>query len=177
MPIEQIFNDDTVWVTGDFQWGPNGSDIYGCGSVNQKPSSPYIWGTNSNIEIFSFDVNTGNILSRITHNSVDESGFKLSPHHDLIGFNRGNFGYSTTYHIINLINGETTELSTNHYFHPSWNWSSNGQLIVCSRDNDSDPFQNYDFQIFVLDISNITKQSRLTNFNAIEPDLFIYNQN
>jgi len=57
----------------------------------------------------------------------------------------------------------------------SWNWSNDGNKIVYAKDENSDPYRS-SFYLYIVDIRRPNEQTKITNFTAIEPDLFIPNE-
>lgn len=168
-----VFEGDSIWITGDFQWGNNSNLILGLGSVNKNPDTINVIGSNPANEIFSFDSQTDLIAERITHNSIDEGGFQLSSDGQLIAFRRGHWGINDNeIHILSLTDGKVSTIHFGATIDSFWNWSNDGSKIVYAKDEDPDRYRS-SFYLYVVDIKYPEEQIRLTDFIAIEPDLFI----
>jgi Tol biopolymer transport system component len=168
-----IYEGDSVWFTGDYQWGPNGTLIYGVGSVNKKPDQSYIIGSNPYHEIFSFDSYSGEVLQRLTNNYVDEGGFLLSPDRNRVAYRRGKYNKSDNkFYILNLTSGEVDSISLNAHVDIFFNWSSDGKKLVYGLDENTNPYYTK-YHLYLLDLNKPDKRIRLTQFQAEQPDLFI----
>lgn len=166
----RIFEEDTVWFHGDYQWGSTGKEIYGIASVNVRPTS---YGTPLENEIFSLDSEAGTIIERMTHNHINEGGFRLSPDGRYVAFRRGKYGQPNNFFVLSLKDGELTEIPIDNTVNFFWNWSSDSKKIVFAKDEDPDPYSNQDYYLYMVDIKEPTEIVKLTSFQAFMPDLFI----
>ena len=171
-----VFEGDTVWFYGDYQWGPTGETIYATARVNK----PIAWGEYKvgdvlENEIFSLDSHTGAILGRITRNRIDEDRFRLSPDGRYAAYKRGKYGQANSFFVLSLYDGELTEIPLNNTVDFFWNWSNDSQKIVFAKDENPDPYRNEDLYLYVVDVEQPDEFTKLTPFMAREPDLFIPN--
>ncbi len=166
-----IFEDDTLWFHADYQWGPTDSQIFATARVNKRPESGHVVGEWPENEVYSLNSITGTIEQRITQNNIDEEGFRLSPDGQYVAFKRGKYGQANNFFIISLENGEVTEIPCDNTVDAFWNWSNDSKKIVFAKD--PDPYRNADLYLYVVDIDQPDKLTKLTPFMAREPDLFI----
>jgi Tol biopolymer transport system component len=160
-----IFQKDSLWFVSDIHWGPSENILYVTASVNKRPpDGAYIVGGHPENEIFAININTGEIIERITSNNIDEEGFRLSPDGQQVAFKRGDYGQSNTFYVICLANGAVTSFPNVPPFSDFvWNWSNDSQRIVFSANG----------IIYMFDIHRLGFQ-QLTSFGAAsQPDLFI----
>lgn len=172
----QIFEGDTIWSrgpTGDFQFGYLNDRVYSRASVNVKPEPVYILGSNPHNEIFSYDIQTGKIIERLTYNDIDEAGFRLSPDGKIAAFLRNKEPNRSTLHMIKLGTGEHSKFELDGRIHPrDFNWSNNGSKIVFAKDEDPDRYRER-YHLYMVDVENPNNQVRITSFQATNPDLFV----
>ena len=169
-----VFEGDSVWFYGDYQWGPTGKMIYATARVNK----PIAWGEYKvgdvlENEIFSLDSYTGAILGRMTRNRIDEDRFRLSPDGRYAAFKRGKYGQANSFFVLSLDNGEATEIPADNTVDAFWNWSNDSQKIVFAKDENPDQYRNEDLYLYMVDIEQPDELTKLTPFMAREPDLFI----
>ena len=169
-----VFEGDSVWFYGDYQWGPTGKMIYATARVNK----PIAWGEYKvgdvlENEIFSLDSHTGAILGRITRNRIDEDRFLLSPDGRYAAFKRGKYGQSNSFFVLSLENWEVTEIPCDNTIGAFWNWSNDSKKIVFAKDENPDPCCNQDMYLYMVAIEQPDKITKLTNFIAAEPDLYV----
>ncbi len=168
-----IFDGDTAWFHGDYQWGPTGSQIYAIARLNKEPEFGHVGGSWPENEVYSLNVTTGTIEQRITQNNIDENGFRLSPGGQYTAFKRGTYGQANRFYVLSLDNGEVTEIPVDNTVDFFWNWSDDSKRIVFAKDENPDPFINEDLYLYVVDIKKPDELIKLTPFMAREPDLFI----
>jgi Tol biopolymer transport system component len=157
---------DSVWFVGDYQWGPTGATIYGLGSVNKRPSSAGIAGQTPEDEVFSFDLESGTVLQRLTRNDIDEAGFRLSPQGQTVAFTRG----AGEFHLLSLKDGSHSIVYLSGAIDKSWNWSNDGRKVVYARDENPNV---YHFHVYMLDLDKPNEFRQLTPFTAWQPDLYV----
>lgn len=174
----QVFQGDTIWSRGpssDFQWGCENDRVYARASVNAKPEMIYILGSNPHNEIVSYDVETGNIIERLTYNDFDEAGFRISPYGKMVAFIRTKESSSSNLYLLKLETGEHSIIELKGSIHPTmFNWSTDGSKIVFAKDEDPNSYRSR-YHIYMVDVSNQNNEVRLTTFPASCPDLFIQN--
>ncbi len=169
----RVFEGDTVWFHGDYQWGPTGSQIYAIARLNKEPESPHLVGEWPENEIYSLNSTTGTIEQRITQNNVSEEGFRLSTNGQYAAFKRGKYGQANSFWTLSLDNGEVSEIPVDNTVGAFWNWSNDSQKIVFAKDENPDPYRNEDLYLYMVDIDQPDEITKLTPFMAREPDLFI----
>ena len=165
----RIFEGDTVWFHGDYQWGPTDDEIYAIASVNIKPVTYALLDD----EIYSLHTQTGLVLERLTRNDVDESSFRLSPDGRYAAFTSGKYGSPSTFHVIALGTGEIMDIPVDNTVSRIWNWANDSRTIVFSKDMNPDPDRNGDRSLYMVDIDRPDELIKLTSFFANHPDLFI----
>lgn len=158
---QHIFEGDTVWFGGDFQWGPTGQFIYATAQINEKN------------EIFNLDSETGTVIERMTHNDIDEEGFRLSRDGKYATSKSGKYGYTNKFLVLSLEDGGLIEIPIDNTVDYFWNWSSDSKKIVFAKDENPDPYRNEDYYLYMVDIDEPTEIVKLTSFQAVNPDLFI----
>jgi Tol biopolymer transport system component len=163
-----LFEGDSLWANGDFQWGPTGSMLYGSHTVNAPPG--YVVGNNPYNEIFSFDSRTGVVLQRLTRNTIDEGGFRISPDGQTIAYKRGLYQQPSTLYFLKVDDNSLQEKKVERYVDFWWNWSKAGKLLVFAQDIDPDLFRNEEFRLYLLDASNGVID-KISDFRAMQSDL------
>lgn len=85
-PESHFFEGDSVFyslVEGggnalyDGAWAPGGQHLYVTGAIGKRRNAADL--APEDIEVFKVELSTGRTVERVTHNTVDESGFILSP--------------------------------------------------------------------------------------------------
>jgi dipeptidyl aminopeptidase/acylaminoacyl peptidase len=167
-PIQ--FEGDSLWPNWDFQWGPTGSMVYASHTVNQRPGN--VVGENPHNEVFSFDSRAGVVLQRLTRNTIDEGGFRISPDGQTIAYRRGLYQQPSTLYFLKVDDNSLQEKKFESYVDVCWNWSKAGKLLVFAQDIDPDLYRNEEFRLYLLDASNGVVD-KISNFRAMQPDLFV----
>jgi Tol biopolymer transport system component len=171
-PESRVFEGDSVFYNiGDSQWYQDGQHLYVWGSVEGPSASP-VCGENSKGEIFLLQITTGHIVNRLSHNSVDECGFQICPDGSRILLTRG--PYQTDRKIFLMRLSDTLAKSITSGKNDQWpRWSSDSKLIVFTKDENDDQFNDPYFsnRIYVLDMNSF-KQKRISPLIANEPDIY-----
>lgn len=162
-----LFQGDSLWFIQDFHWGPSDNVLYAIASVNKRPEEgPYIVGQHPENEIFAIDIDSGEVIERITNNQIDEARFRLSPDGSRVAFKRGHYERPNTFHILCLKDGTIAEFPGVPPFSCSWNWSSDGKSIVFAAGG----------TLYMLKIAGAGEFISLTSFqgHAGQPAAFMF---
>ncbi len=170
----QHFETDSLYFTGDYQWGPSGL-VLASASVNRSPGTIFIVGTNYSSEIFSIEPTTGSIVARLTRNTTDESGFICNALRNTIAFRRGTYGSSDNkIFFLNLTSALLDSLSVNAYCLPIMNWSTDGNALSVILDEDPDPNLNdTELHAYTITVGQPTAIRRALTFKTRSVHLFV----
>lgn len=164
-----VFQGDSLWFVGGIQWGKDDNMIYALASVNKDPSQTE-YPRELNVEIYSIDAESGNVLTRVTRNDLQEWSFRLSPDGQSVVYPGDDL--SKPLNVLSLSGNTLTELVTGGDIDLFFNWSNDSRLIVFSKDEYTNPYAQ-EFRIYIVDTQKPTENRKLTRFKALQPSLFV----
>ncbi len=168
-----LFEGDSLWLGGDFQWGPDSNLLYTSALVNRIPPPTKFQGCCPEREIFSVDSQTGKILKRLTYNKYDEFGFQLSPDGQKVAFRAAdNINENVRFALLSWRSNALLEIPAGDIW--AWNWASDGEKIVFTLNEIQVPGDVHTY-LYLVEIARPTMLRKLATFEAGEPDLFVPN--
>ena len=170
-PDSRVFEDDSIWYdTGDSQWYLDGQHLYVWGNIGGFPSIP-VCGENTNGEIFLLEIATGKVVSRLTHNRVDECGFEMSPAGTQLLVVRGLYQTNRKIYLMHLDDPSLSAITTGKNDNLP-RWSNDGSIIVFAKDINDDPYVE-NRKIFLVNPNQPLKETQVSSLKGDQPDIFI----
>jgi len=163
-PESKVFDGDSVWYDmGSSQWQSDDDHLYVWGNVGSTQLIPVV-GENPAGEIFSFEISTGRTIARLTHDSVDEESFEVSPDGSEFLLPQ-----RTSISIFSFAAGLRLTIPIGQIGSLP-HWSNVGRFIVVAKDADLTYSQNY--EIWILDTFN-SNEIQVPSIRGFDPDIFI----
>ena len=158
-PYEYLtFNGKNISSPDFSTWTPDGSYIYLSGILDTER------------EIFTYDYNTAEVISKITNNITGlEGNFIISPDGNKLICAKGGWPSWELYHM-NLSDTVLTQITTEHSIR--YRWSNDSKFIVYLKQEGGGEINTC--KIYIIDPEQPFNEQKLFDFGVIEsaPDLF-----
>jgi TolB protein len=150
-------------VDGSPSWSPDGTKI------------AFHSNRDGNLEIYVMNASDGSNPTRLTNNTANDFDPSWSPDGEKIAFSSDRDDPNYEIYVMNAADGSNVKRLTNNNntandFEPSW--SPDGTKIAFESDIDSDDYIETNYEIYVMNASDGSGQTRLTTDPAFDDPAF-----